>query len=208
MKLVRMSKPNQLTTLRILLTPVLALAMLYEENFWALGIFVAAALTDWYDGYVARTFGGATRTGKYLDPLADKLLVMTAFGIFAYLEYVPVWMFWVIALRDILITALRAYAMSTEKQFETSSVAKWKTATQMLSIFLLLIWIIASQSYAGEKMPFVIQKIQDWNLVWSMLLLVTLYTLYTGVLYLLDNRRHLKSLAMAFYRVFVPTNVR
>lgn len=203
-----MSKPNQLTTLRILLTPVLALALLYEENVWALAIFIAAALTDWYDGYIARNFGGATRTGKYLDPLADKLLVMTAFGIFTYLDYVPVWMFWVIALRDILITALRAYAMSTGKQFETSGLAKWKTASQMLAIFLLLLWILAQQKYVGEEAPVAIQKIQDWNLIWSMILLVTLYTLYTGIRYLLDNPSHLKSLATAFYRVFVPTNVR
>lgn len=205
-----MSFPNQLTVLRMILTPLFAVTLTFKGihfKYLSFFIFILASLTDWYDGYVARKFGSTTQTGKYLDPLADKLLVSTAFGIFAYLRIVPIWMFLVIALRDIVITGLRAYAITTGKPFETSSFAKWKTVCQMVSIYLLFLWMIAQHEY-GKSMPAIMQMIENWNLVWSVMLFVTLYTLITGVSYLYENRSHLKSLAIAFYRVFVPTNVR
>lgn len=203
-----MSRPNQLTVLRMALTPAFAVTLTYEETYWkyvAFGIFILAALTDWYDGYVARKDGTATQTGKYLDPLADKLLVSTAFGIFAFaLEIMPIWMFLVVVSRDIMITALRAYAITTGKVFETNSFAKWKTACQMGCIFVLLLLILAEQGFDS----LILQKIEAWGLVWNMMFLVTVYTLTTGIIYLYENRPLLKSLAIAFYRVFVPTNVR
>jgi CDP-diacylglycerol--glycerol-3-phosphate 3-phosphatidyltransferase len=111
--------------------------------------------------------------------------------------------------RDILITGLRAYALSKGKLFETSSLAKWKTACQMVAIYVLFIWLLASETYPTEEtQPALLQDAEESNFIWSMMFLVTLYTVATGVSYLLENRRHLKSLAIAFYRVFVPTNVR
>ena len=205
-----MSLPNQLTVFRMILTPVFAVVLTYEGllfKYVALGIFVVASFTDWYDGYAARKWSKTTETGKYLDPLADKLLVSTAFGMFAYLEVVPVWMFLVIALRDIMITALRAYAISTHKKFETSSLAKWKTAAQMAAIYFLLFWTI-SQEQIGDTSSSFLHFVGEWNIVWGVMLFITLYTLATGILYLIENRSHLKGLAIACYRVFVPTNVR
>ncbi len=207
---IGMSLPNQLTVLRMILTPVFAVVLTYNGlhfKYVAFGIFLIASLTDWYDGYAARKLGKTTETGKYLDPLADKLLVSTAFGIFAYLQVIPVWMFFVIAFRDIVITALRAYAISTNKEFETSSLAKWKTASQMTAIYFLLIWIIAREQVGAGSSAF-LNFVEELNLVWGVMLFVTLYTLATGVLYAIENRSHLKSLAIACYRVFVPTNVR
>ena len=207
-----MTLPNQLTILRIILTPVFAVTLMRDEMYFkyiSLIIFIVASLTDWYDGYVARKFGVTTETGKYLDPLADKLLITTSFAIFAHLNYIALWMFWVIALRDVAITGLRWYATTTNKKFETNNFAKWKTATQMLTIYLLLFWIILEQKYASlEDVPTSILAIQDWNVIWNIMLFVTLYTLLSGMLYLFENRSLLKSLAIACYRVFVPTNVR
>jgi CDP-diacylglycerol--glycerol-3-phosphate 3-phosphatidyltransferase len=196
----------------MLMTPFFAGFLAFESlaaKYTALCIFVLATLTDWYDGYLARKSGDITATGKYLDPLADKLLVSTAFGVFCYLGYVQLWMVVLIISRDILITGLRAYALSKGKLFETSSLAKWKTACQMVAIYVLFIWLLASETYpTKETQPALLQDAEESNFIWSMMFLVTLYTVATGVSYLLENRRHLKSLAIAFYRVFVPTNVR
>jgi CDP-diacylglycerol--glycerol-3-phosphate 3-phosphatidyltransferase len=206
-----MSLPNQLTVLRIALTPLLAVFLTLEDltsKYIAFGIFILATMTDWYDGYIARKYGSTTVTGKYLDPLADKLLVSTVFGVFTYLGAIPFWMFAIIVLRDIVITGLRAYAHSKGKLFETSNIAKWKTASQMLAIYFLFFDLIFSAAYRGEAAPALLTYVEDANLLWNYMLFVTLYTLATGISYLYDNRHHLKSLAIDFYRVFIPTNVR
>ena len=207
-----MSLPNQLTVLRIILTPLFAVFLLFEVIYFkyiAFFIFFLATFTDWYDGYIARKFGSITSTGKYLDPLADKFLVTTAFGMFAYLGYIQLWMVLAIVIRDIIITALRSYIVSKGEPFETSSFAKWKTASQMVIMYLLFIWMLAKESIPSPSTaPQFIQSFEKWNVVYSTVLLVTLYTIASGFTYLFDNRRHLKSLAIACYRVFVPTNVR
>jgi len=202
-----MTLPNQLTVLRMALTPVFAVALTFDETSWkyvALSIFVLASLTDWYDGHIARKDGTTTTTGKYLDPLADKLLISTAFGIFAFaLNIMPVWMFVIMAGRDIVITALRAYAISANKVFETTGFAKWKTFSQMACIYVLLLLLVA-----GDMSNGVLHHIEAWDWVWSMMFVVTMYTLASGIIYLYENRLLLKDLAIACYRVFTPTNVR
>jgi CDP-diacylglycerol--glycerol-3-phosphate 3-phosphatidyltransferase len=204
-----MALPNQLTILRIVLTPLFAVSLTTEARLVSLAIFFVASLTDWYDGYIARKYGHITKIGKYLDPLADKLLISTAFGMFAYLGLVKFWMFAVIALRDFMITGVRSYALHQNKPFTTSHIAKWKTASQMLTIYFILIWMLVKESYrAGEPLPAIMEDIENWNLIANMMLFVTFFTLATGVSYLFENRRHLKSLVISFYRVFMPTNVR
>ncbi|MCG8604141.1 CDP-diacylglycerol--glycerol-3-phosphate 3-phosphatidyltransferase [bacterium] len=203
-----MSLPNQLTVLRIVLTPIFGVLLTFEAlhyKYIAFSVFVLASLTDWYDGYIARKYGNITPTGKYLDPLADKLLISTTFGVFVYLGHVEFWMFLVIALRDILITALRSYAISTNKPFATSHLAKWKTAFQMFAIYLILIWMVAE---GQPQQPTALAFIAKWKLRETLMWLVTFFTIATGVSYMYVNRGHLKSFAIACYRVFVPTNVR
>jgi len=205
-----MSLPNQFTVLRMVLTPLFAVLLTFHGivfKYASFLIFFLAALTDWYDGYLARKSGSCTSTGKYLDPLADKLLVSTAFGIFYYLGYVEFWMFLAMALRDIIITALRSYAISKGRQVETSSFAKWKTASQMFSITVLYVWMLMRE-ISPDVQSRLVATVEDHNLIYNLLLFVTVYTIATGVSYLIDNRNHLKNLAIAFYRVFVPTNVR
>ncbi len=203
-----MSLPNQLTVFRIVLTPFFAVLLIAKLYYWTLLLFLIATLTDWYDGYAARKMGKITPFGKYLDPLADKLLISTAFGTLAYLGYLPFWMFLVIALRDILITALRSYAVSTEQPFETVGFAKWKTGCQMIAIYLILFWIIANEKFAESSTT---QTFIDWDekfgLLSNLMLFVTIYTLASGLFYLVENRSLLKRMAIAFYRVFMP-NVR
>lgn len=204
-----MSLPNQLTVLRIILTPFFAAALIAKWYYWSLFLFVLAMLTDWYDGYAARKMGKITPFGKYLDPLADKLLISTAFGTLTYLGFVPFWMFLVIASRDVLITALRSYAVSTNQPFETIRFAKWKTGCQMGAIYLILFWKIATERSTGGRITHTLVKYdKEWGLVYNLMLFVTIYTLASGMFYLFENRSLLKRMVIAFYRVFVPTNVR
>ncbi len=207
-----MASPNRLTVLRMVLTPLFAYFLTRDPiyyKYFSLSVFFLASITDWYDGYVARKYGGITVIGKHLDPLADKLMISVAFGMFTWLGYVKFWMFALIVLRDFLITGLRSYALFLNKPFTTTSFAKWKTFFQMFAIYCLFVWLIIKETYGGQDFPpGFIQDVENWNLIEYLMLFVTALTLATGVSYVYDNRHHLKSMAVAFYRVFVPTNVR
>lgn len=118
---------------------VLVLARTRSASYAAAGVFVAGALTDGLDGYLARRHDMATRTGQWLDPLSDKLLVsapvlaLTAMGVF------PVWAAAVIVAREISVAVLRAYLGSRGTALPASEVAKVKTAAQVLAITLYLL---------------------------------------------------------------------
>jgi CDP-diacylglycerol--glycerol-3-phosphate 3-phosphatidyltransferase len=144
--------PNQLTFLRILLTPVF-LTLLFSSDpvlrQLSLVVFIIALLTDWYDGWVARRWGYITRWGKFLDPLADKVVTSAALIAFIYLDLVPPWTVWVIVVRDIAITLLRSYAEYKGKPFDTTRLAKTKTFLQFVVIYYVLLL------YVGKDIEFV-----------------------------------------------------
>ena len=105
--------PNQLTVARIILTPFFFyffLSPVDELKQVSLLIFVIAAITDWYDGWLARKFNYITAWGKFMDPLADKILTSAAFFGFVIIGTLNLWMVLLIVLRDIIVTALRGYA--------------------------------------------------------------------------------------------------
>jgi cardiolipin synthase len=105
----------------------------------AFGVFAFASITDLLDGYLARRLNQETEFGKFLDPLADKWLVLGAFIIFIFLsEQIQVWMVLCILVRDIMITCLRYLAIYQGKRLQTSRLAKIKTAFQMFSIIIIL----------------------------------------------------------------------
>ena len=141
---MKLNIPNQLTIFRIILTPVFILTFIEtDQRIRIIGtiVFLFAALTDWYDGYIARRFSQTSRLGQFMDPLADKILVSGALFVFAYLDYAYYWMVIVIIGRDFLITFLRSYAIYQGKSIITSNFAKWKTFLQMIFIVILLIYI-------------------------------------------------------------------
>ena len=130
--------PNQLTTLRIILTPVFLFLFLSENPILkqiSLAIYILAAITDWYDGWLARKFNYITTWGKFMDPLADKVLTSTAFFAFVAIGVLELWMVLVVVFRDLLITGLRLFADWQKKSFTTSKLAKAKTLVQMIFIF-------------------------------------------------------------------------
>lgn len=183
-----MTIPNQLTLLRILLTPVFIYLMLQSDpvqKLVATVIFIVAALTDWYDGWYARRFGVITRVGQFMDPLADKILVSSALIVFAMLNYVKAWMVLVILIRDALVTANRLYALAIGRPIITHVVAKWKTAAQMFTI-LEVLFFINYRSYAMADSPPYTANYHDF--IGISMLIVTVLTLFSGIIYIYENR--------------------
>lgn len=134
--------PNILSALRICTVPlfiVLLLSPNKQLNFITAIVFAAASLTDWLDGYLARKMAVETAFGKFLDPLADKLLVLTCFVMLIPLNRIPAWMVAIIVGREIAVTGLRAIISVEGIVIEASSLGKYKTAFQIASIIALII---------------------------------------------------------------------
>jgi len=183
---MKLTIPNQLTILRILLTPVFLYFYLQTDPILKLTgtvVFIIAAATDWYDGYAARRFNIITRWGQFMDPLADKILISSAIIVFAYLGFLYWWMVWIIVIRDFLITFLRMYALRYGKSIVTSQTAKWKTTLQMSAVFLLLL-------YSNFNIPPDASPPPYTNWITLVFLGITLLTAFTGLQYLAENRNH------------------
>ncbi|MGA7722621.1 MAG: CDP-diacylglycerol--glycerol-3-phosphate 3-phosphatidyltransferase [Ignavibacteriaceae bacterium] len=184
--------PNQLTVLRIILTPVFF--VLFLSNYPVLRqisliIFIIAALTDWYDGWLARKFNYITTWGKFWDPLADKILTSAAFLAFVFLKVIPFWMVLIIIIRDFSITGFRAYADYKGHSFPTSRYAQWKTFIQMVFLYYLLA-VYVGQSfnviYKGNERTFAILLNPEY--IYYTMLAVTLITIHSGVSYIYRGR--------------------
>jgi CDP-diacylglycerol---glycerol-3-phosphate 3-phosphatidyltransferase len=190
--------PNQLTFLRILLTPVF-LVFLFSPfptlRQWSLLIFILAAITDWYDGWVARRWGYVTRWGTFFDPLADKVVTSAALIAYVYLGLIEGWMVWIIVVRDAVITLLRSYAEYKGKPVETSKLAKVKTFVQFVIIYYLLILYVAQNTPAiNENYGELILALLNYSLVYSLMIVVTALTLWTGISHFIDNWKTIREL--------------
>jgi len=186
-----MTLPNQLTILRIILSPVFLFFFL-AELIWmkqvSVAIYIVAALSDWYDGWLARKFNYITSWGKFWDPLADKILTSAAFIGFAIIDLIPWWMVIIIVGRDVIITLLRVFADIKNYVFTTSYYAKWKTMLQMIFLYYLLILYITqftpeiNSVYGG-----LISSLLNKQLIYFIALLITMITFHSGVLYIVRN---------------------
>ncbi len=188
-----MTIPNQLTTLRIILTPVFLYLLFQDSPGYkqaALVVFLVAALTDWYDGMIARRFGYQSEWGRFLDPLADKILTSAAFIGFVVIGLAHVWMVILIVLRDILVTLLRGYSEFKNIAFYPSKGAKIKTTVQMIVLYYLLVVYVAHHSPSIYiLMPDTFDAMLHPILVYILMLAVTIFTVWTGVVYLIANRK-------------------
>jgi len=178
--------PNVLSVARIAVTPLL-LFLLFSGTFvgyvWALFLFVIGAISDYFDGEIARKYGVGTSFGKYLDPLADKILVLGTFVslIFILPDLVPVWAIGLIAVRDVAVTALRSWLRRKGGELRTSRAAKIKTTVQLTYLILTLTLLAASKlpGTLGELVGSVLES----DIMYWMLVGVTLVTVITGVMY-------------------------
>jgi len=137
-----LSLPNGVTILRILAIPLILILLFYMGRGYQLLtalLFLGAAVTDTLDGYLARRRGMVTTLGKFLDPLADKLLVVTTLIALIPAREIPVWMVIVIVGREIAITGLRGIAVSQDLIISASTLGKYKTVFEAASIFFLIL---------------------------------------------------------------------
>lgn len=137
-----MNGPTKLTILRILLIPLIVLFSYFDppwSNWASLGVFLAASITDWLDGYLARKHNLVTMFGKLLDPLADKLLVLTALLIVLDRGYIAAWIVIALIGREMAITGLRAFLAAEGIVLAASKMGKWKTTFQIISLSFLFV---------------------------------------------------------------------
>ncbi len=198
-----MSIPNSLTIFRIILTPVFVILLFAESSFLkqiSLVVYIVAALTDWYDGWVARRYGYVSRWGQFLDPLADKILALAALFSFVYLNLIDGWMVWIIVIRDVFITTLRSYAEWNNKPIVTSKTAQAKTFGEFIVIYYILILYIGSNvPIVREDFKNLIESLMHPQVLFGMMLLVAISTIGTGIMYLFDNRKLIHELYVRYF---------
>jgi len=178
-----MNVPNFLTISRIILAIVLV--FLLKENslagdLLAVIVFTIASLTDFYDGHLAKTKGLISDFGKIMDPIADKILLLSAFGVLAHIGMVAWWMFIVIAIREIWVTISRLLAMRRGQVLAAERAGKIKTVVQIVAVAAILLYLLAQQT--GAFWFYDVQKIWLYVNYCLMLAAVTL-TVYSGIEY-------------------------
>ena len=167
-----MNTANKLTLCRVVMIPIFIVLLYWEfaAHLWvALGVFVLASITDFVDGYVARHYNQITDFGKFMDPLADKLLVMSAMAWFVEAGWMPSWAFFVVIARELAVTGLRLVAVEQGRVIAAGKSGKVKTASTMVGICLML-------AFTHEIL----------RLVCVVVILVT--TVYSGIEYFIQNK--------------------
>ncbi len=181
--------------LRVILAPMCTYCMLMQ-GWWlvvAAVIFTVAAMTDSYDGYLARKYNLTTELGNFLDPLADKLLMGCVFYAFWRLQLIGIWFLAVVFGRDLFITGLRIILVKTGMPLQTSRIGKWKTCLQIVVVFVAFITgFIREFSTAVEAL-----KIAKMSLGVA-LVVVAAITIYSAVEYVVNNWHVLAVLSKNF----------
>ncbi|MFS7259297.1 CDP-diacylglycerol--glycerol-3-phosphate 3-phosphatidyltransferase [Carnobacterium divergens] len=185
-----MNLPNKLTVLRIFMIPIFMVIVLAPLNWGEVSvlgssievtqlvgaiIFALASITDWLDGKIARARGLVTNFGKFADPLADKMLVVTAFIVLVGQGIVPSWVVAIIICRELAVTGLRLLLVGDGEVMAAAMPGKIKTATQMVAIILLFL-----NNFPFEGMGFPFATI--------MLYICLFFTIYSGVDYFIKNK--------------------
>jgi len=187
--------PNILTIFRIVITPLIVWLLIGFDNLslhlLALILFLIASLTDLFDGILARKLQVVTEFGKFMDPLADKILVNSTFITLNILDVMPIWITAVIILRDGLVTLLRWGMLSSGVSMNTSKMAKLKTTFQYVSMYVGLVFILLGHF---ESLDSIVAWVEEWFVTETIFTLTGLVTAYTGFNYLWINRAFLKTL--------------
>lgn len=200
-----MNLANKLTMARIIAIPFFLLFMFIGNIYTrvaALLIFILAALTDMYDGIIARHREEVTNFGKFIDPLADKLIVSAAFISFVQLRElaIPAWMVILVISREFIITGLRSVAASRGTIISSSLSGKFKTTSQMVVIITILLILIVNavlKNYCHTT-PLELQAFLGWKRVlgyildrapYWLMLVVTILTVISGFNYIFKNKQ-------------------
>jgi CDP-diacylglycerol---glycerol-3-phosphate 3-phosphatidyltransferase len=172
--------PNTITLIRISLVPFLFLLLLSPGEFWSLImaiLFVAVSITDLLDGYIARKYHLVTTVGKFLDPIADKLIINTAMILMIPIGRIPAWIVAITIIRDLLVDGIRSIASSEGTYIQASRLGKQKTLAQVVAVTALMV----HYPFFGA----------DAHLVGTVVLYIAfVLTMYSGVDYLVKYYRH------------------
>ncbi len=134
------------TLFRIFIVPVIVLLMIFKPPYWAFSscvLFIVASITDWLDGYLARKLNSVSNMGKFLDPIADKVLVSSILIMFIPLQWIEALAVLILINRDVIIGGVRSIAATEGRVIAAGNLGKWKTTVQMIAIpclFLSQIW--------------------------------------------------------------------
>jgi cardiolipin synthase (CMP-forming) len=182
----RWTLPNILTYGRVIAVPVVVMLLFWPDTAWmrlvALGIFIIAGITDFFDGYLARAWSQQSSLGRMLDPIADKLLVAAVLLMLVADHTIAGWSTWaaiVILCREILVSGLREFLAELKVSVPVSKVAKWKTTLQLVALGFLI---------AGRAADAIVPGVTQFGmaLLWSAAIL----TLYTGWDYMKAGIKH------------------
>ncbi|MEX2604530.1 MAG: CDP-alcohol phosphatidyltransferase family protein [Gracilimonas sp.] len=190
--------PNILSTLRMILAPIFLFMYIQDELIWralSIAVFAAAAVTDYFDGKIARYYQLESDFGIFLDPLADKFLTFAGFFCLPFIDptQFPWWAVIAIVVRDVVVTGLRLYAGKKNIIIITRFTAKAKTLVQMIflyAVLLLGVFIQADIDFSDTALAFL-----NSGVLYYAMLFVTALTVYSGIEYLWVNRDMFKKQA-------------
>jgi CDP-diacylglycerol--glycerol-3-phosphate 3-phosphatidyltransferase len=152
-------------------------------------IFLISTITDKVDGSLARKFGWESALGKFLDPLADKVLITSAFICLIFVDYIDTWMVAVIVVRDFVVTWLRTYGQKISQPVKTLEIARWKTGVQTVVLYIAFAYLILKsilEQYAVQSA--FVTFMDAFRIIWICMLIATLFTLLTGIIYIFKNK--------------------
>lgn len=187
-----MNLANKITMSRILLIPLFMIAYMLDfayNELVACVIFAVAALTDGVDGYVARNYKMVTDFGKFIDPLADKLMIATALICFVGANEIAVYMAVVIIAREFIVTGLRTVAMSKGVVIAASMTGKIKTCIQIAAV--ICVFLFGANSPYGERL-LIHMFGKEYSIGYIAMFVATVYTVYSGIEYLAKNKKLLE----------------
>ena len=167
-----MNLPNRLTVLRMAMVPVYVALLLIDfpyHAYIALGVFILTSLTDLLDGYIARKRNLTTNFGKFMDPLADKILVLAAMICFCQLGVMPAWAVIVVIVREFAVSGMRLVAVEQGRVIAAGWSGKVKTALTMVCLCFMHLPLPVSAN-------------------WACIIMIVATTLYSGVEYFIKNR--------------------
>lgn len=191
-----MNLPNKLTVMRIVLVPffvaVLLIPGIPHHYLWAAVLFGAAALTDHYDGKLARKNNQITNFGKFLDPLADKILVISALVCFVDLRLAATWCVLVIIAREFMVTSIRLVAVDSGVVIAANKWGKTKTVSQIIAIIAILLFQYVQELISiGKLSSFTIGGMSSANVFaaagYVLILIATFFALLSGIIYIVQN---------------------
>ncbi|MBI5848324.1 MAG: CDP-diacylglycerol--glycerol-3-phosphate 3-phosphatidyltransferase [Nitrospirae bacterium] len=150
--------PNMLTVARIIIIPMFVTAVIYQKHRSALALFVIAALTDLLDGFIARVTNQKTALGQFLDPLADKALLISSFILFSVQGWIPLWLTITVISRDLIVVIgwFLLYLLSHRSTIEPVMLGKTAIALQLITLALVLLSINLSSKIPQQELLFAV----------------------------------------------------